>query len=549
MEIRTYLAILGRRKWVIAATVLATLIVGLVGTALLPPTYEASTTLRVTTTDESVDRASYDSVMYAGRLTNTYSKVATSASVLAELTGRVGLAEPPKVKVEVPANTELMQIIVEHHDPTVAADAANALADILIARARQLSVESAQGAREALGERLAQVQAELEQAQLAAQVPAQGAATSTDGTGRSDGATVGRAVELQQERYARLSEQYERLRSVETARANTMTVIEPAGVPLAPVRPRTSLNVAIALALGLVGGTGLAFLFENLDTKLYTTARIGAAAGLPVLGAIPAAPKRGQNGLFLSDSPEREAFRRLRTHLLACEGGAPRTLLVTSAEPSEGKSTVVANLASALAEAGRRVVVVDADLRRPTLHTLLALPNHLGLSSVLANKATWDQVIRDTRLPNVWAITSGSSPSNPAELFGSPRMSELVEHLARWFDVVLVDAPCLLGVADATTLARSVDGVVLVVNRGHAREQAVQAARAELTTIRATALGVVVNRAEPDESYRYYQASAPVRPSATRSPVDVPSADRPAAARLEAHGGHHGDSRGHHAVP
>lgn len=226
-------------------------------------------------------------------------------------------------------------------------------------------------------------------------------------------------------------------------------------------------------------------------------------------------------------------------HILALGGGAPRTLLITSAEPGEGKSTIVANLASTLAEAGARVVVVDADLRRPTLHTLLVLPNQLGLTSVLDEKATWDQVIRGARFPNVWAITSGPSTSKPAGLLASQRMTELVEHLARRFDVLLLDAPCLLGVADAAVLARMVDGVVLVASRGQAREQAVQAATAELATVRANVIGLVVNRAEPDESYHYYQSSAPEQPSAERS----------SSPRLETHGGHHGDSRGQHALP
>ncbi|MDP8923308.1 MAG: polysaccharide biosynthesis tyrosine autokinase [Chloroflexota bacterium] len=414
----------------------------------------------------------------------------------------------------------------------MATDAANTLANILIARVRQMSVESARSAREAVSERLVLLQAELEQTRGAAQAVADG--------GRPEGtAAIGRTIELQQDRYARLLDQYERLLSAETARANTVTVIEPATVPLAPSRPRTPLNVAIALAMGLVGGTGLAFLFDNLDTKLYTTRRIVQVVGLPILGTVPEATERGRNGLFHSDSPEREALRRLRMHILALDGGAPRALLVTSAEPGEGKSTIVANLASTLAEAGSRVVVVDADLRRPTLHSLLALPNQLGLTSILDEKATWDQVIRDTRLRNVWAITSGPSTSNPAELLASPRMSELVEHMARRFDVVLLDTSCLLAVADAAVLARSVAGVVLVAKRGQAREQTIQAATAELTDVRANVIGLVVNRSEPDESYRYYQSSTQERPSAERS----------SSPQLETHGGHHGDSRGQHALP
>jgi hypothetical protein len=138
-ELRAYLAIIRRRLGLIAGTLAITLLVASVGTALLPRVYEATTTVRITTVDETTDRANYDSVMYAGRLVNTYAKIVSSGSVADELAARLGLAEPPKIKVEVPPNTELMQITVEHRGPAVAADGANALVDILIARAGEVS--------------------------------------------------------------------------------------------------------------------------------------------------------------------------------------------------------------------------------------------------------------------------------------------------------------------------------------------------------------------------------------------------------------------------
>ena len=541
MEFRSYLAILARRGWLIVATMLAATLAALVGIWMLPPVYEASATLRVAISDDPLERASYDSVMYAGRLTNTYSKIATSGSVLDEVAARLGLGAPPKIKVDVPANTELMQIAAEHGDPVMAAQVANALADVLIGRARQLSIESAKQAREAVGDRLTQAEAELEQAggtaapgQAAPSAAAPSAAApsaAAQGTlagGDRAEAAAGRSIDLKRERYARLLDQHDRLRAAEATRANTMTVVEPASVPLAPSRPRRSLYLAVALMLGLVGGTGVAFLFENLDTTLHTTRRIAEVADLRVLGAVPTAATRGPSGLFASGSPEHEALGRLRTHLLALEGGAPRTLLVTSAEPAEGKSTVVANLAATLADAGRRVVVVDADLRLPTLHTIFGVPNQLGLSSILDDKATWDRVIRESGVPNVWVIAAGPPTPRPAELLGTPGAALLIADLGRWFDVVLVDAPSLLAVADAAVLASVVDGVALVVGRGRAREDAVRAARSELADVQARSIGVIVNRAEPVGAYRYYQRSATLR--------------------VAMHGRHRGDAREQHAA-
>jgi polysaccharide biosynthesis transport protein len=493
LELRTYLAILRRRLLLIVGTLVTAVIVTVVGTALLPRTYDATATVRITTADEAADRTSYDSVMYAGRLTNTYAKIVTSGSVLDELAARLGQTETPKVKVEVPPNTELMQITVEHRDAVKAAEAANALTEILIARAKDVTAESTQRARGLLDDRLSQLGAEIERARAA------------DLAAGGDTAASRRARELQEERYARLLDQIDRLQATDASRG--ITVTERASVPLAPSRPRMTLNLAIAAALGLVGGLGLAFLVEHLDTRLHSVGRIAEVTGRPILGAVPTSPGRTERALFAADAPETDALRRVRTHLLAGERGTHRTLLVTSAEPGEGKSTVVANLALVLAEANRRVVVVDADLRRPTVHTVFGLPNGAGLSAVLGHGGSWDQVIQETGRPNVWAITSGRPVTNPTDLLGGPRMAELVQSLAGWFDLVLIDTPSVLAVADATQLAATVGNVVLVVGCGQTVEESVRTTCAELAGVQAAPVGVIVNRARPGGWYRYYQAA------------------------------------------
>jgi succinoglycan biosynthesis transport protein ExoP len=431
MEIRTYIAILWRRKWVIAVTVAVTVTVVLVGTLMMTPKYVASTTLRVlTAAGGSDDWVDYDT-MYAERLINTYAKIATSGPVLAQLAQRLDLDQPPRIEVEVLANTELMQITVEDPDPILAREAANTLAETLVR---------------------------------------------------------------------------------EVIRANTLAVVEPAVTPRAPSKPRKALNIGLGFMVGLAGGTGLAFLFENLDTTLYTTQQIEEVAALSTLGKIPAAKRRQQIALFNGNSPQGEAFRRLRTSISALDHNAPlRTLLVTSAEPREGKSTVVANLALALAQSGRNVIVVDGDLRLPTLHEIFDLPNEMGLSSILEQKATLDEAVQESNIPGVQVLTSGLLPPNPAELLDSPQMTALIEQLAQQFDIVLLDAPSLLAVTDAAVLAPVVDGVVLVVGRAQARREAVRAARQQLADVKANSIGVVVNRAEQDGRYTYYHRASPRR--------------------------------------
>jgi polysaccharide biosynthesis transport protein len=270
-----------------------------------------------------------------------------------------------------------------------------------------------------------------------------------------------------------------------------------------------ALNLAVALVLGLVGGVGVALVIENLDARLYTARHIEEVVDQSIVAAIPAASASRRSALFDVNSPQHEALRRVRTHLLTANGGAPpHTMLVTSAEPEEGKSTVVANLAAVIAQAGLTVAVVDGDLRVPALHRIFGLPNEIGLSSVLRREATWDQVIQASHVPGVDVITSGPTPPNAAELLGSCEMAALIEQLVRQVDVVLLDAPALLTVADALVLAQAVEGVLLVVGRAQARAEAVRAARDQVINARVKSVGVVINRAEQDTSYGHYRRAA-----------------------------------------
>jgi len=500
MEIRNYIAILWRRKWVIAVTAVVTVAVAVVGTLMATPMYTASATLRVLTLSSgSVEWPSYD-LGYTNRLMNTCVEIATSGPVLKELEQRLGLDESPQIEVEILPNTELMQIAVEDPNPILAAESANALAGILIAQSRELYTGGGKTAREILGEQLTQIDAELSQARreyeaLVIQSPEDSERITA----------TSRSIALKEETYATLLEQYERARVKEAIQANTVFVADPATVPQAPSKPRKNLNVALGFVVGLAGGAGLAFLFENLDTTLYTAEQIKKVTELAILGNIPTARERRKIVLFDGHSPQGEAFRRLRTNIFMLDHDTSlQTLLVTSAEPREGKSTIVANLAFAIAQFGRTVIVVDGDMRLPTLHRIFDLSNEMGLSSLLKQEATLDEAVQDSSIPGVQVLTSGPLPPNPAELLSSPQMTDLVKQLAQQFDMVLLDAPSLLAVTDATVLTAAVDGVVLIVGRAQARREAVQAACQQLADMKAFPIGMVVNRAEQDGSYNYY---------------------------------------------
>jgi capsular exopolysaccharide synthesis family protein len=208
-------------------------------------------------------------------------------------------------------------------------------------------------------------------------------------------------------------------------------------------------------------------------------------------------------------SPVSEAYRTLRTNLDFSSLDKPiKTMLVTSAGPEEGKSTVLANLAVTTAQAGRRVILVDCDLRRPTLHSIFNLKNDVGLTTMVVDDAAMESPpLRDTGVEGLQLVSSGPLPPNPSELLGSRRMEEIIAALLERADVVLFDAPPVVAVTDAAVLATKVDGVLLVVNAGGTKRDYARTAKARLEKVNANLLGAVLNNVRFDVSlHRYYTA-------------------------------------------
>jgi capsular exopolysaccharide synthesis family protein len=293
-----------------------------------------------------------------------------------------------------------------------------------------------------------------------------------------------------------------------TIRDIRVYVVEPAISPEPPSPYDIFLYFVLALSIGLVGGVGLAFLVENLDTRLHTSAQIEGVTGLPVLVKIP--PYRSLRGIiFLVDTaPYADIFRRLRVNILSLSKEKPfHTLLITSAEPNEGKSTIVSNLARSMAQTGRSIVIVDGDLHCPTIHTYFNLRNEVGLSSLLENEEILTDVLMDSQFKNLKVLTSGPTNTNSAELLDSEQMIATIEKLKSQFDLVLIDSPAFLGIADTAILAPYADGVILVARRGSVKEDEIRTTCQQLMNVQANLIGVVVNYANktiPRSYYKYY---------------------------------------------
>jgi succinoglycan biosynthesis transport protein ExoP len=310
--------------------------------------------------------------------------------------------------------------------------------------------------------------------------------------------------------------------NLQSGSALRISLVEPALRPLEPIRPRTRLNVALGLLLGAMLGIGLSFMREFLDRSVKNPEELEAAAGVPVVGTIP--PFRAdKQPIPVAEQPRTavaEAFRKLRTNFAFL--GIDRQnvcCVVTSPSASDGKSTVTANLAIALAQAGQRVAVVDADLRKPTLHKVFDLPQRVGTTTVLLDQAGVHDAIQylGPHLPAV--LTSGQLPPNPSELLGSRRMSDMLSSLRAAYDIVLVDCAPLLPVTDPMVVSRFADGILLIARAGTTTRDQAAAARTVCAKAGAEIFGTVLNATSVTEAdqpsyYAYYGESTPRRSGA-----------------------------------
>lgn len=291
---------------------------------------------------------------------------------------------------------------------------------------------------------------------------------------------------------------------LETPRGGTnspvkVTITSPAQLPDHPVSPRKSLFLALGALLGLALGIGGAVLRETLDKRIRGAAHAAAIAVAPVLGQIADDPNANRRPLILVDDPSSaraEAYRRLRTNLsvLSANHGL-RSFVVSSAVAAEGKTLIVANVGIAFAQAGYRVVLVDADLRRPKLAELLGVSSEVGLADVLAYGVPVEEALQAWRgdLP-LEVLTAGGPPPNPSELLGSERLAAALDALTNRADIVILDAPALLPVSDSAILARVASGVILVTRVGSTSTDQLASAAASLRAVDQRALGVVLNR-------------------------------------------------------
>ncbi|WP_167042656.1 polysaccharide biosynthesis tyrosine autokinase [Salinibacterium sp. ZJ454] len=275
-----------------------------------------------------------------------------------------------------------------------------------------------------------------------------------------------------------------------------LTLVQQATVPPLPVSPNVPLNIALGLLVGLALGVGLAVLREVLDTRIRNERDVEAITDTAIIGGIVYDPKAKDRPLIVHDdprSPRSESFRTLRTNLQFLDvGRGGHSFVITSSVQSEGKSTTAANLAIALADSGTKVLLVDADLRRPKVDAYMGLEGAVGITDVLIGRAELADVVQPWGRSRLSVLPAGKIPPNPSELLGSATMARLISTLDAQYDVVIFDAPPLLPVTDAAILAKLVGGAIVVVAAGRTHKNQLTGALAALETVGAGVSGLVL---------------------------------------------------------
>ena len=291
--------------------------------------------------------------------------------------------------------------------------------------------------------------------------------------------------------------------------ASNIQVVDQAEMPTKPFRPNKKLNLLLATVVGLFLGVGLAFFLEHLDDTIKTPEDLQDLVRLPSFGIVPEGAyerrRRAESNhsfpveLATSDFPKSmlsEAYRSIRTSiLLSSSGNPPKTIAVSSPNPGEGKTTTVMNTAIVLAQTGARVIIIDADMRKPRIHKVFGKENGVGLSSFLSGNADLESVVQKSKIPDLYYIPSGPIPPNPSELLGSVLFKKMIEGLGSRFHYLIIDSPPLLAFSDSVIISTNVDGVVMVVIGGKTPRETLKRSKEVLLQVDARILGVVINRA------------------------------------------------------
>lgn len=505
-DLRTYLRVFRRRRGTIVISLLVVITSAMVATFVKTPVYQATAELLLQPRDaETVFDPQGNQQSSSGNAIQTELQVLRSQPVRDAVAEELGAAPP--VSASQIGQTDVIQVKARSTDPRLAATIANAYGEAYIQFRLSQAVDGVAAVVEQIETKVAELQTQISALdQQLSRLPASGPARATQETNiRSRQSSL-----LQQQ--ATFRQKLDELQVEKALTSGGAQLVTPATAPSSPVEPRPVRTAALSIAVGLIFGIGLAFLFEYLDDSIKSKEDVDRVmAGVPVLGLVPAVAgwKERDKPVVASitepSSAAAEAYRGLRTSIQFMALDRPmRTLQITSANAGEGKTTTLSNLAIALARSGQRVIVVCCDLRRPRVHEFFWLTNKVGFTSVLLGEVPLSAAIQAVPGEDrVKLLASGPAPPNPSELLGGRRTVELLTALQNESDVVLIDSPPVLPVTDAAVLSSRVDATLLVATAGATTQKELHRAYEILRQVDAPLVGTVLNGVSPDASYGY----------------------------------------------
>jgi len=513
LDLQRLLTIACRRWKVVVASFVGCVAVVAAYTWMSRPVYKATASLLV---DTSTRRMASDELPLLSELMATVGtrSVETQAEILnspqlqrkaiARLspTGQPTLVGRRPIDVQVIRQTDIIAVSALSYSPETAAALANAVCEEYISSTREGKRQQLGTAAQYVADQLSMVRKKLEQVQAASGVTGNPSAASQPET------TTDQGVLLQT--YQMLNEKYHDLRISQESPLSNARVTSPAEIPDSPVRPRKLLNLVLGVMLGIGLAVGMASLVDMLDDRVHSEDDAEASSQSPVLATVPFT--REENQRRLVDNPQKtslllESYRMLRTNIVLSAVDRPiRSLVITSTQPGEGKTLTAANLAVAIALNGNKVILVDADLRRPSVGKFFGLTNEVGLTSLIAGLGEMSEVLQETKVAGLRVLCSGPIPPNPPELLNSEAARACFAQIKEEADFVVFDTPPALALADAQVVSDMADAVLLVTSVGEVGKRALGRTSELLAQTRAKMLGVVLNKVKAGPGGYYYHS-------------------------------------------
>lgn len=506
-DLQSSWALLKRWWWLLTlVTLCCALSAYFVSKFIIAPIYEARTVLLIDTPDTKSD--DYTSLMTSEKLTRTYSELMTTRPVMLDVINRLGLdrsieALKAAIKIQPISNTQLIEIRVRDNNAALAAQIANTLAAVFVEQHQALQAYRYKESKARLATQLTQLDQQTKDTSTALESLGEGAEKQVERE------ILQVLLAQYRQNYANLLQIFEQVQISEASATASIIQMENAYPPSNPVSPKVLTNTILASVVGFMFVVGFIVLLEALDNTIKKPDQIVQHLQLPVLGTISGHNAEAGKPITVADprSQVSESFRTLRTNIqFSNVDSFLGTLLVTSPMLGDGKSTVAANLGIVLAQNGQRVILLDADLRRPSLHKIFALRNRPGLSRLFVQPPLeLEEAIQPTDIPGLSVIPAGYLPPNPLELVGSDKMGGVLRQALEKVDIVIIDAPPVTAVSDAAVLAKRVDGVLLVVSSGHTLLEAAKDAIEQLNRAGTKLIGVVMNDKKSKRMrYGYY---------------------------------------------